>query len=174
MGNRTDDLRITRRIRTVRGRPDDHACLARAASRPARVRCSPGPLLANPLAQSVRDHSSSTSPSRRRRARSALRGRTPGGRAADDYVSAFHLRASQGAGLVSGLPALGIVARLPAGAKSGAVVLTEGVHFAVADARVRVDVRGVLNLILGHGQHDQLVAVEAGSADRREALPGPE
>src|SRR5437868_9654258 len=59
--NRTDDQRITRRIRAVHGRPDGHTCPARAASRSARVRGSPGPLLANPLAQSVRDHRSSTS-----------------------------------------------------------------------------------------------------------------
>ena len=50
--NRTDDLRITRRIRAVHGRPGGHTCLL-AASRSARVRGSPGPLLANPLARSL-------------------------------------------------------------------------------------------------------------------------
>jgi hypothetical protein len=51
--NRTDDLRITRRIRAVHGCPDGHTYPARAASCSARVRGSPGPLLANPLAQPI-------------------------------------------------------------------------------------------------------------------------
>jgi len=67
-----------------------------------------------------------------------------------------------------------MTAGLPGGAELGAVVLTEGVLLAFADARIRIDVRSVLDLLLGHGQHNQLVAVETGFADRREALPGPE
>ena len=51
--NRTDDLRITRRIRAVHGCLDGHTYPARAASCSARVRGSPGPLLANPLAQPI-------------------------------------------------------------------------------------------------------------------------
>ena len=51
--NRTDDLRITRRITVVHGCPGSHVCPARLASQSARVRDSPGSLLANPLAQSI-------------------------------------------------------------------------------------------------------------------------
>jgi hypothetical protein len=47
------------------------------ASRYARVRGSPGSLLANSLAQPVRDHRSSASPSPPRRAGSALAGNSP-------------------------------------------------------------------------------------------------
>src|SRR5690348_5794144 len=73
---------------------------------------------------------------------------------------------------VSRLPAFRVTAGLPGGAKIAAVVLAQGVLLALADVRVLVDVRGVLDLILGHGEHDQLLAVEPGSVDRREALPG--
>src|SRR5690348_13418386 len=73
---------------------------------------------------------------------------------------------------VSRLPAFRVTAGLPGGAKIAAVVLAQGVLLALADVRVLVDVRGVLDLILGHGQHDQLLAVEPGSVDRRETLPG--
>jgi hypothetical protein len=52
--NRTDDLRITRRIRVVHGCPGSHVCPARLASQSARVRDGPGSLLANPLARSIR------------------------------------------------------------------------------------------------------------------------
>jgi hypothetical protein len=52
--NRTDDLRITRRITVVHGCPGGHACPARLAPQSARVRDGPGSLLANPLARSVR------------------------------------------------------------------------------------------------------------------------
>ena len=52
--NRTDDLRITRRIRVVHGCPRNHVCPARVASQSARVRDGPGSLLANPLARSIR------------------------------------------------------------------------------------------------------------------------
>src|SRR5690348_1345475 len=90
---RTDDLRITRRLTAVHGRPDGHTCPARPASRYARVRGSPGSLLATTLAWSARDHRSGGSLSRPRRARVGPRsGRTPGGCAVDDYLSAFHLR----------------------------------------------------------------------------------
>jgi hypothetical protein len=51
--NRTDDLRITRRIRAVHGCPDCHICPARLAAHSTCVRDSPGSLLANPLARSV-------------------------------------------------------------------------------------------------------------------------
>ena len=57
------------------------------------------------------------------------------------------------------------------GAEIAAVVLAESVLLAFADLRVRVDVRGVFDLVLRHGQHDQL-AVEPVPLDRREALPG--
>jgi len=145
-----------------------------AASRYARVRGSPRSLLANPLARSARDHRSGGSPSRPRRAGvGPCWGRIPGGCAADDYASAFHLRL-RGRRSRAWPAGFGAIAGLHGGAESGAVVLAEGVLFAFADARVRVDVGGVLDLVLGHGQHDQLLAVEPGTADRREALPGPE
>ena len=51
--NRTGDLRITRRIRAVHGRPAGQSIPACAASRSADVQNDPGPLLANPLARSV-------------------------------------------------------------------------------------------------------------------------
>ena len=70
-------------------------------------------------------------------------------------------------------PAVPVTAGLPGGAEVAAVVLAEGVFLALADVRVLVDVRGVLDLVLGHGQHDPL-AVQPGSVDRREALPGAE
>src|SRR6185437_12451856 len=87
--------------------------------------------------------------------------------------AAFHLRL-RGRRSRAWLAGSSVIAGMHGGAESGAVVLAEGVLFAFADARVRVDVRGVLDLVLGHGQHDQLLAVEPGTADRREALPGPE
>src|SRR6266516_1835883 len=77
------------------------------------------------------------------------------------------------AGLMPGLPACRLTAGPLGGAEIAAVVLAEGVLLAFADLRVRVDVRGVFDLVLGHGQHDQL-AVEPGPVDRREALPGAE
>jgi hypothetical protein len=58
------------------------------------------------------------------------------------------------------------------GAKITAVVLRPGVVLAFADVRVGVDVRGVLDLIHGHGQYDQLLAVQPESVDRCESLPG--
>ena len=86
-------LRITRRIRAVHSCPDGHTCPARAASRSARVRGSPG---------TVGSKSVSTvgprPPLRRLCFPAAPRqvgfrwGRTPGGCAAVDYVSAFRLR----------------------------------------------------------------------------------
>jgi hypothetical protein len=51
--NRTDDLRITRRIRAVHGYPDSHIRPVRLASQSTCVRAGPGSLLANPLAGSV-------------------------------------------------------------------------------------------------------------------------
>ena len=51
--NRSDDLRITRRIRVVHGRPGGHICSARLACQSARVRGGPGPLLANSLARLI-------------------------------------------------------------------------------------------------------------------------
>src|SRR5215472_12247059 len=64
---------------------------------------------------------------------------------------------------------------LPAGllgaAEVAAVVLAQRFLLAVAELLAAFDVRGVLDLVLGHGKHDQF-AVEPRSADRREALPG--
>jgi hypothetical protein len=64
---------------------------------------------------------------------------------------------------------------LPAGLLGGAgvaaVILAQRFLLAVAEPLAAVDVRGVLDLVLGHGQHYQLT-VELRSADRREALPG--
>ena len=48
--NRTDDLRITRRTRSVHGCPGSHNRPARAASRSGHVQADPGPLLADALA----------------------------------------------------------------------------------------------------------------------------
>jgi len=72
--NRTDDLRITRRIRTVHGCPGSHICPARLASQSTCVRAGPGSLLANPLAGSVPGRRSDGPPSWPRRAGSALLG----------------------------------------------------------------------------------------------------
>src|SRR6185312_12144712 len=63
--------------------------------------------------------------------------------------------------------------RLPDDAEIAAIVLAEGVLLAVADVRVPVDAGGVLDLVLGHGQHDQFL-VEPGPVNRREAVPGAE
>src|SRR5690242_8388527 len=57
------------------------------------------------------------------------------------------------------------------GAESAAVILAQLFLLAVAELLAAFDVRGPLDLVLGHGQHDQL-AVELRSADRRVALPG--
>jgi hypothetical protein len=51
--NRTDDLRITRRIRAVHGCPGSRICPARLAPHSIGVRGCPGPLLADPLALSI-------------------------------------------------------------------------------------------------------------------------
>src|SRR6266699_2869099 len=51
--NRTDDLRITRRVRAIHRCPDGHTCPARAASQSPCVHSGPGPLLANPLAPPI-------------------------------------------------------------------------------------------------------------------------
>ena len=66
---------------------------------------------------------------------------------------AFHEESQQflAAALVSRLRAFRVIAGLPCGAKITAVVPAEGVLLALADVRVGVDVRGVLDLILGHG-----------------------
>jgi hypothetical protein len=50
--NRTDDLRITRRIRPVHRRPPSHSWPVRRPPRSARVQARPSPLLADPLARS--------------------------------------------------------------------------------------------------------------------------
>src|SRR5579871_4102851 len=76
-------------------------------------------------------------------------------------------------GRLPGLPTCRLTTGLLGGVEVAAVVPTERALLAFADIRVWVDVRGVLDLILGHGQHNQL-AVEPGSLDRREALPGAE
>jgi hypothetical protein len=103
--NRTDDLRITRRITAVHGRPDGHTCPARAASRYARVRGSPGSLLANPLARSARDHPPVAHPPGRV---------APGSAPAEPHARrvrrrrlrvGFYTCAFVAAGLVAGLPA---------------------------------------------------------------------
>jgi len=65
------------------------------------------------------------------------------------------------------------VSGLPGGAGAAAAVRAEGVLLAVADVRVPVDAGGVLDLVLGHGQHDQFL-VEPGPVNRREAVPGAE
>src|SRR6266516_6427197 len=62
-------------------------------------------------------------------------------------------------------------AGLLGGAESAAVILAQRFLLAVAELLAAFDVRGVLDLVLGHGQHGQLT-VELRSADRREALPG--
>src|SRR5690348_10665192 len=64
-----------------------------------------------------------------------------------------------------------LTAGLVAGAESAAVMLAQRFLLAVAELLAAFDVRGVLDLVLGHGQHDQLT-VELRSADRRVALPG--
>jgi len=148
--------------------------LPASASRSARVRGSPGPLLANPLAQSVRDHRSGASPSRQRRARSTPAGAARPAGARPSITCRLSTCAFLTADLVSCLLAFRMTPGLPGGAELGAVALAKSVLLAFADARIRVDVRSVLNLVLGHGKHDQLLTVEPGSADRREALPGPE
>jgi hypothetical protein len=51
--NRTGDLRITRRMRAIQGRPGSHIDPAGAAHRSAVVRPRPGLLLADPLARST-------------------------------------------------------------------------------------------------------------------------
>jgi hypothetical protein len=51
--NRTDDLRITRRITAVHSCSDDHTCPARATPQSSCVRGCPRPLLANPLARLI-------------------------------------------------------------------------------------------------------------------------
>jgi hypothetical protein len=51
--NRTDDLRITRRMRVVHGRPVSHSAPARRGSRSEHVRDHPGLLLANALARTA-------------------------------------------------------------------------------------------------------------------------
>ena len=56
--NRTDDLRITRRIRGVQCRPPGYSCPARRISRSGRVHGHPGLPLANLLARQVGRHSS--------------------------------------------------------------------------------------------------------------------
>src|SRR6202012_6254320 len=63
-----------------------------------------------------------------------------------------------------------LLRRLVAGV---AVVLIQGVLLAAADVLVVVDVGGVLDRVLRHGQPD-VVAVELRSGDGREALPGAE
>src|SRR5215831_18792688 len=66
---------------------------------------------------------------------------------------------------------------LPAGLLGGAelatVILAQRFLLAVAEVLAAFDVRGVLDLVLGHGKHDEF-AVELRSADRREAVPGAE
>ena len=115
--NRTDGLRITRRIRAVHGRPGGHTCLL-AASRSARVRGSPGPLLANPLAQPVRDHrpGASPSPAAPRRVGPYWRPHARRVRGRQLRVG-FPICAFPAAGLVSGLPAFGVIAGLPGGSR---------------------------------------------------------
>src|SRR6185437_9788563 len=126
------------------------------------------------VAQSARDHRSGGSPSRPRRAGVGPAGTArPAGAPTTMTCRLLHLRL-RGRRSRAWPAGFGVIAGLRGGAESGAVVLTEGVLFAFAEARVRVDVRGVLDLVLGHGQHDQLLAVEPGTANRRDALPAPE
>src|SRR5207248_6350937 len=73
----------------------------------------------------------------------------------------------------SGLLAFLVTAGRCGGAEVAAVVLAEGVLLALAELLVPVDIRGALDLVLGHGKYDPL-AVELGSVDRREAMPGTE
>jgi hypothetical protein len=65
--NRTDDLRITRRMRAVHGHPAGHSSPVRRGSRSAHVRDHPGLLLANALARAAGDSSGRGSPPRLRR-----------------------------------------------------------------------------------------------------------
>jgi hypothetical protein len=51
-------------------------------------------------------------------------------------------------------------------------MLIESVLLPLIDPPVIVNIRRVLNQVLRHRQHD-LVAVEPGTVDRREALPVP-
>src|SRR5215831_17352766 len=86
----------------------------------------------------------------------------------------FVARASIGAdatGINPQAACLLLPAGLLGGAESAAVILAQRFLLAVAELLAAIDVRGVLDLVLGHGQHDQL-AVELRSADRRVALPG--
>jgi hypothetical protein len=50
--NRTDDLRITRRIQAVHRCPQDHSCPDRRGAHSSQVQGRPGSLLADPLARS--------------------------------------------------------------------------------------------------------------------------
>ena len=58
------------------------------------------------------------------------------------------------AGPFSGLSACPVTAAPRGGAETAAVVLAEGDLLVFAEMCIRVDVRGVLDLLLGHGQHD--------------------
>jgi hypothetical protein len=51
--NRTDDLRITRRIQAVHRSPPGHSSPAREGARSSRVQGRPGSLLASPLARTA-------------------------------------------------------------------------------------------------------------------------
>jgi hypothetical protein len=57
------------------------------------------------------------------------------------------------------------------GAEPAAVILAQRFLLAVAELPAAFDAGGVRDLVLGRGKHDQF-AVELGSADRREAVPG--
>ena len=93
--NRTDDLRITRRITAIHGCPRSHVCPARPASQSARVRDGPGSLLANSLARSIRAaapmaaHPGRTAPGRppRAAARTSVAGRGGAQRSRLDLIS---------------------------------------------------------------------------------------
>ena len=75
--NRTDDLRITRRIPPVQRRPRSHSSPVRLPPRSTRVPACPWPLLADPLARSNgRCHPSATTASPHRVGRRATRPRS--------------------------------------------------------------------------------------------------
>src|SRR5215469_3166820 len=62
-------------------------------------------------------------------------------------------------------------AGLLGGAELAAVILAQRFLPTVAELLAAFDVTGVLDLVLGHGKHDEL-AVELRSADLCEAVPG--
>src|ERR1700730_6554908 len=96
-----------------------------------------------------------------------------GHRAVGDRTGGVPARSSGGA--FGQLAAVGV--RCPPGCVAGAEVLgivpVEGFLLAGVDLPVVVDARGVLDKVLGDSQRD-LVTVEPGSGDRREALSGAE